>query len=99
VVVDDAGINESANSELFVRQNVPNPFQLNTRIDFHSEISGEVDFEVYSLLGQKVYFQPINASKGENSLVFNGQMLPEGSYFYIFRSSGYKSTGIMIRKD
>ena len=98
-VVDDAAINESAYPELFVRRNIPNPFQLDTRIDFHSEISGKVDFEVYSLLGQKVYFQQVNAFKGENSLVFNGQMLPEGPYFYIFRSSGYKSTGIMIRKD
>lgn len=99
VVVDDAGIKGDENTSLFVRQNIPNPFQCNTRIDFHSEIIGSVDFEVYSILGQRVYDQQILAVKGENSLIFNGQMLPEGPYFYIFRSARYKSTGIMIRKD
>ena len=99
VVVDDAGIKGNENTSLFVRQNIPNPFQCNTRIDFHSEIIGTVDFEVYSILGQRVYDQQIIAIRGENSLIFNGQMLPEGPYFYIFRSARYKSTGIMIRKD
>lgn len=99
VVVNDAGIKGDENTSLFVRQNIPNPFQCNTRIDFHSEIAGTVDFEVYSFLGQRVYAQQLNTSRGENSLIFNGQMLPEGPYFYIFRSARYKSTGIMIRKD
>jgi hypothetical protein len=99
VVVNDAGIKGDENKSLFVRQNVPNPFQCSTRIDFHSEIAGAIDFEVYSILGQRVYGQQINTSKGDNSLIFNGQMLPEGPYFYIFRSAGYKTTGIMIRKD
>jgi hypothetical protein len=99
VVIDDAGINGDDQSSLVARHNIPNPFQSITRIDFYSKISGSVDFEVYSILGQKVYNQPLIAFRGENSLVFNGQMLPEGPYFYVFRSAGYKSTGIMIRKD
>lgn len=98
-VVDDAGIRGDENALLFAGQNIPNPFQSCTRIDFHSEISGLVDFEVYTIIGQRVYNWKLNVSRGENSLVFNGQALPEGPYFYIFRSTGCKSTGIMIRKD
>jgi hypothetical protein len=99
VVVDDSGINGDGTTSLLARQNVPNPFQINTRIDFYSEIAGPVDFEVYSILGQKVYYRQIIAFHGENSLIYNGQTLPEGPYFYVFRFAGNKSTGIMIRKD
>jgi hypothetical protein len=99
VVADDAGIQGDENASLFVHQNIPNPFQCNTRIDFHSKIAGTIDFEVYSILGKKVWAKQISASKGENSLIFSGQMLPEGPYYFIFRSAGIKTTGIMIRKD
>lgn len=99
VVIDDAGIKGDDNTSLIARHNIPNPFQKSTRIDYYSEIAGSVDFEVYSILGQRVYHQNIITVRGENSMVFNGQTLPEGPYFYIFRSAGYKSTGIMIRNN
>jgi hypothetical protein len=99
VVVDDSGIKGDNNSSIIARHNIPNPFQDNTRIDFYSGIDATVDFEIYSILGQKVYNRKILASRGENSLIYNGQRLPEGLYYYIFRYSAYKSTGIMIRKD
>jgi hypothetical protein len=99
VVIDDTGIDGGDNTLLTARHNIPNPFQSITRIDFYSVVAGPVDFEVYSIFGQKVYNQQIVALKGENSMIFDGQILPEGPYFYVFRYAGYKSTGIMIRKD
>lgn len=99
VVVNDSGIKGDNNTSLLARSSFPNPFKDNTRIDFYSGIAGPVIFEVYSILGQKVHNEQIIAIRGENSLFFNGQELPEGPYFYVFSSSGYKSTGIMIRKD
>jgi hypothetical protein len=99
VVVDDSGVKGYKNNSLLAGSSFPNPFQENTRIDFYSGIAGPVTFEVYSILGQKVHDAQIIAVRGENSLVFNGQELPEGPYFYIFRFSGFKATGIMIRKD
>lgn len=98
-VINNSGIKGYNNTSLMAGRSFPNPFRDNTRIDFYSGISGTVTFEVYSILGRKVYDQQITAVKGENSLVFNGQELPEGPYYYVFRSAGYKSTGIMIRKD
>ena len=99
VVIDNAGINGDDNPSLVARHNIPNPFQNSTRIDFYSDIAGSTDLDVYSILGQRVYHQNIITIRGENSLIFNGQTLPEGPYFYVFRSAGYKSTGIMIRKN
>jgi hypothetical protein len=98
-VVNNSGIKGYDNSYLVARSNFPNPFKENTRIDFYSGNAGPVSFEVYSILGHKVHDEQISALRGENSLVFNGQALPEGPYFYVFRSYVYKSTGIMIRKD
>jgi hypothetical protein len=99
VVIDNTGIGEAGNTPFFVRQNVPNPFRAETRIDFHSEISGVMDFTVYSMMGQCIHSEQVNVTKGENALIFDGMILPKGSYIYVFRSAGYKSTGIMIRKD
>lgn len=99
VVVNDSGIEGDDKPYLIARHNIPNPFRINTRIDFYSKIEGTVDFEVYSILGKKVYNQQIAAIRGENSMVFNGLTLPEGPYYYVFRSAGNRSTGIMIRKD
>jgi hypothetical protein len=99
VVVDDSGIKEGKNAHFIVRQNIPNPFQNETRIEFYTEKNGPVGFEVYNLLGKKIHTETINAEKGENSLVFSGKSLPGGSYFYILKSGSGQSAGMMIRAD
>jgi hypothetical protein len=99
VVIDNSGIKENANSSFYVRQNIPNPFQSETRIEYYSEKPGTVTFEVYSMFGEKIYTEKLNAARGENSLVFNGRMLPKGSYFFILRSESFQANEIMIRAD
>lgn len=99
VVVDDSGIRGNENVSFFVRHNIPNPFQDETRIEYFSEKPGPVSFEVYSLLGKRVYSGQLDAGKGDNFLIFNGQSLPKGSYFYVLRTGSYQTTGIMIRAD
>jgi len=99
VVVDDSGIKGNENASLFVRHNIPNPFQSETRIGYYSEKTGPVVFEVYSLLGERVHTEILNASRGENFLIFNGQKLRGGSYFYLLRSGSNQSAGIMVRAD
>jgi hypothetical protein len=99
IVVDDTGIKDKFNDSFFVRQNNPNPFKTETRIDYYSEKTGPVTFEVYNLLGKRIHVETIMASGGENTMVFNGELLPKGSYFYVLRFGGYQSTGMMIRAD
>jgi hypothetical protein len=98
-IIDNSGIKGFNNKSLLTRNCYPNPFRDITRIDFYSGIAGTLTFEVFSILGKKVYNQQYKAIQGENSLIFSGKDLPEGPYYYVFGSSGYKSTGIMIRKD
>jgi hypothetical protein len=99
VVVDNSGIKGYENTSFYIRHNIPNPFQADTRIEYFSEKAGPVTFEVYSLLGERMYTEQLNAVRGENSLVYNGLRLPEGSYFYLLRNGSYQTTGIMVRAD
>ena len=90
VVIDDAGINGDDRSSLVARHNFPNPFQNSTRIDFYSEIAGPVDFEVYSILGQKVYLSTILLLHRERTPWFlTGKCCPKD---LIFMSSGPPDT-------
>jgi hypothetical protein len=99
VVIDNTGINGNENTSFYTRHNNPNPFQNETRIEYYSEKGGPVTFEVFSLLGERVYAEQLNASRGENFLVFKGQRLPKGSYFYLLRNGNYQSSGMMVRAD
>lgn len=99
VVMDNFGIRGNENTSFFIHQNIPNPFQTETRIGYYSATAGPVAFEVYSFLGEKIHAEQLNAVRGENFVIFNGQILAKGSYFYILRSESHQTTGIMIRAD
>lgn len=64
-------------------QNYPNPFNPETRIDYEIPISNNVCVKIYDSLGKEVrtllnkYQTP-----GKHNVVFNGQGLPSGIYFY-----------------
>ena len=99
LVVDDAGIKGHTDPDFLVRRNVPNPFHAVTRIEFYSRDTGPVTFEVYSLLGEKVYEDLYQAYSGDNILTFDGQALPTGFYSYVLRFENRQASGIMIRTD
>ena len=96
-VVDDSGINSDAPSSIAVQQNIPNPFQSETRIGFYSDKARQITFEVYSAQGNRIHYENLDANKGDNYLVYSGQLLSPGMYFYLVRSDGYRSSGIMIK--
>jgi hypothetical protein len=96
-VIDNSWIKDNESPSFHAEQNVPNPFSSETRIRFYSEKPGNVTFEVYSLLGEMVYSDQLTASKGENTIVYHGEKLPYGTYFYRLRSDRYQSGGMMVR--
>jgi len=97
VVVDNTGIKEDAS--FHAGHNIPNPFKSETRISYYADEAGTATFEVYSLVGRRVHSEQFNAGEGENVLLFDGQRLSAGTYFYILRFDNYQSAGIMIRAD
>jgi hypothetical protein len=95
-VIDNSGIGDNS-ARLSVVQNVPNPFKDVTRIVYHSEMNGQVEFEVYSLQGRKVFSQKLDAKTGENYVDYSGNLLAPGMYYYLFKTGGSRISGKMIR--
>jgi hypothetical protein len=99
VVVDNTGINGNDKLQDNSGQVIPNPFRSETSIIFTAEKAGRFSFEIYSLLGERVYSEQSEVSKGENTIFFDGADLRPGTYFYNIRFDNYQKAGIMIRAD
>jgi hypothetical protein len=67
---------------------LPNPFTDETRIDFTCREAVAVKFEVFDLLGKRVYNGGESVySKGENEIKLNGEGLPHGLLYGRFSAS------------
>jgi hypothetical protein len=78
-------------------QNYPNPFNPVTKIKFHLANSKYVRLIIYNILGKEVAtlvnekLQP-----GEYKVIFNGNNLESGTYFYKLISDEFSETGKML---
>lgn len=98
VVVDNTGLDERY-AGLEITGNYPNPFSDWTNIRFLARQPGEVTFQVFSLLGEKLHEQNTPVKAGENIILFDGRQLSPGTYFYVIRSDGQSLSRIMVRVD
>jgi len=67
---------------LVLNQNVPNPADDRTRISFLAPAAGKAVIEVFTLTGQKLLSEPINAQFGENYIDLNTSSYAAGMYIY-----------------
>ena len=67
---------------LVLNQNVPNPADDKTRISFLAPAAGQAVIEVFTLTGQKLYSESINAQFGENYIDLNTSSFAAGMYIY-----------------
>jgi hypothetical protein len=95
-IIDNTGIEEDM---LTTIGNYPNPFSDWTGIRYEIKQPGEVTFEVYSLLGEKIHELRASARRGSNTILFNGEDLSPGLYIYVIRSGGQRITKRMIRTN
>ena len=65
-------------------ETAPNPFTDFTTIQIHSDITDELELNVYNLLGEQVHAQTIFVSSGTNSVEFDGSRLAVGVYHFTF---------------
>lgn len=70
-------------------QNYPNPFNPSTVIEYQLPQSGNVTLRVYDILGRVVEML-VNGREnaGDHSVIFNGDRLASGVYFYSIESDG-----------
>ena len=79
-----------------MKQNVPNPFNPETRIDYQLPEAGEVTIEVFDLTGRKVRtLIRENAQPGSYQILWDGRSddgrtVSSGTYIYIMRCGSYQ---------
>jgi photosystem II stability/assembly factor-like uncharacterized protein len=86
-----------APKEFLLNQNYPNPFNPATTISFQMPVSGQVNIEVFDMLGRKIAmllddYKPT----GVYSLSFSGASLPSGVYFCRMTSGNFTQTKRMV---
>ncbi len=88
--------NDLAN-EISAIDNNPNPFSETTQISIEALKSGDYDFSVYNLLGEKVASSTYEFQTGTNQIEFDGSNLANGIYVYtISNENGSISKKMMI---
>jgi hypothetical protein len=66
----------------------PNPFSVDTSINFRSTKVQTIEFTVKNLLGTTVFVEQINATSGYNAIPFNRNSLTKGMYIYSLQTDG-----------
>lgn len=77
-------------------ENVPNPFSTQTLITAESLVAAEAQFEVFDLLGQRVYTETLRLEIGRNEFTFESGDLANGAYFYALSSRDGKAVRRMV---
>ena len=75
-------------SGIVLNQNVPNPADNKTRISFLVPQDGQAVIDIYTLTGQKMYSESINAHFGENYIDLNTSEFAAGMYIYTLQFEG-----------
>jgi len=93
------GVSDYSITDFSLGQNIPNPAQENTRIEYSIPTDGQVIFTVYSITGQTLYIEKKDAYSGKNDIKFNTANLADGVYFYSMEYNGERLVKRMtIRK-
>ena len=105
-VMTPTGVTELGGGErprtFSLSQNVPNPFNPQTRIEFALSEATQVNLDVFNLLGQQVRtlvdeYMPAGQYETEfDGRGANGQSLPSGLYFYRLQAGTHHETRKMI---
>jgi hypothetical protein len=74
---DDLNVDQFA-----LKQNIPNPTNGSTQIDFLVNNPSDFIFEVYNLQGQRVHYRSIHARSGVNTFMLDTESYPAGVYVY-----------------
>jgi hypothetical protein len=76
------------NANFTLGQNIPNPAQNSTRIDYSVPEEGQVIFTVYTIAGQALFVEKRDAHSGKNDIKFDTQNLANGVYYYSMEYKG-----------
>ena len=82
---------ETANiSGISMSQNIPNPANEKTSVDYTVPADGKVMFNIMTVTGQILYTEEVSAMAGENQVEFNTANMASGIYFYTMTYQGQR---------
>jgi hypothetical protein len=81
---------EGNGNGISMSQNIPNPSNGTTRIDYSLPTDGEVTFHVYTISGQELFNQVVETTSGKHSIELNTTSLASGIYFYSMEFKGQR---------
>jgi hypothetical protein len=84
------GITNMDASRISMSQNIPNPSNGTTRIDYSLPTDGEVIFHVYTISGQELFNQVVETTSGKHSIDLNTSAMAAGIYFYSMEFKGQR---------
>jgi hypothetical protein len=92
-----ASVNENDMNLVALSQNIPNPANGNTIINYQLAAASTVNFEVVDITGKLVYSQNMGMKNaGNHSINIDASVLAPGAYFYSLTVGNYKTTKKMI---
>ncbi len=94
----DARSGKSSDIGIFeLYQNVPNPFDKETSIEFSLNEATEAQISIYDVTGKVVYLNQLQAQKGKNTLKIHKSDLPSaGIYYYQLDAADRTATKRMV---
>jgi hypothetical protein len=84
------------NGKIVSVKNTPNPFNGTTEIQIESLKTGDFTFQVFDILGKRIYSDNIRLNEGTNQFTFDAGDLASGSYFYSISSPEGKISRMMV---
>jgi hypothetical protein len=97
---ENVGIEALKGSNIFtLGQNIPNPANNRTRIDYSIPEAGEVIFNLHSVSGQLLYSKTIETASGKQSLELNTSTFAAGIYFYSIEYKGQRIVKRLMISD
>jgi len=81
-IVSATGVEPLTGSEFQVGQNIPNPFNNTSSIQFYLPQANNVNISIYNVLGKVVKAEAILGGTGGNSYSLNAADFSNGIYFY-----------------
>ena len=77
---------------------LPNPFTINVAIQLNVTEAGNHTFEVYNMAGQLVHTESRQLTPGQQTIVWDGQDVPQGVYFYNINAQSGIAKGKLIKQ-
>ena len=88
----DLGVIDQDANAMFLGQNIPNPANAQTVVNYQVPTEGTVVFTLTTVTGQVIYTTTQEVAAGRNSVEFNTENLAAGIYFYTMDFNGQRLT-------